>query len=753
MRTRRQRTVVLMRRCSSLVLVLAVAGCADGTSTPSRPRPAAIVALTSPPGSVIVGDVVGPITVRVDASDGSPVAGVPVTFAISRGGGSLSRSTDTTGAGGVASVTYTVGTLRATNEVDAIVGDLAPVRFVFVASEGPSATLVLNLHETRMPAGTDIVFASAVARDAYGNSTNGTITWKGRDTTLVSATMTPSNNVRIQALRRPGQTYLVGTSGAATDSILVTVQDPGSPCAMIAAPQALAVGQLIQMSGTSACVHADDPAPEFALIAHYNTTVTTTSAAFTALGTGVIMPDTAFKGSSVASSAVAPDVSFERALRTRESASITPWVAAARAWHRAQAPALRARLLEGQTVDVNINAFDFCAAPRLRSARVAAATNNTIILADEANPTGGFSDAEYAAFAAMMDTLVVPLDTTNFGSPGHAVGDGRTIILFTRAVNELTAGGSPNGIVLGFFYMRDLLPQQSAAGDCPGSNVAEMFYMLVPDPTGSINGNIRDKAFVQNVTPSTIAHEFQHLINASRRMYENDAPRVDEEPWLNEGLSHIAEELLFYRQSGLAPTANIDGSAMPAGSVVRAAIDADQINNFRRYREYLKNPEDFSPLSYNDDLETRGAAWSFLRYVADRTQPLQSGFWRRLVNSTATGTTNLDNVLAGSGYATLGLLRDWSVSVIGDDIIAGMDPAYRQQSWNIPSAMAAAGVAFPLVPRILVDTRTLTIGLTGGGTSYMRFAVAQGSDALVQVTGVNNRPLPVGLRLSIVRIK
>jgi hypothetical protein len=745
------------RSCSRALLLmplfLSAGGCADGTGARRRPEPSALVALTSLPGAVTVGDVVGPIVVRVDDSDGSPVAGVPVTFAISRGGGRLSRTTDTTASDGTASVTYTVGTLRATNEVEAIVPGVAPLRFVFVASEGPSATLVLNLHDVRMPAGTDVVFASAVPRDVYGNSTNAAITWTGRDSTLVEASMTPNNNVRIQALRRPGQTYLVGTSGAATDSILVTVQAPGSPCALVAAPQVLAIGQVTQLSAGAACIRADDPAAEFALIAHYNTIVTTTAAAFTALGTGVTQPDTAFKGTAVASSAVVENVAFERDLRARESASIGSWIEGARAWRTSQPQALRGAVLEGQTVDVNVNAFDFCASPRRRSARVVAVTNGTIVLADDSNPAGGFTDAEYRAFGEMMDTLVVPLDTTNFGSPGHAVGDGRTVILFTRAVNELTATGSPNGVVLGFFYMRDLLPQQSPAGECPGSNAAEMFYMLVPDPTGSINGNVRDKAFVQNVTPSTIAHEFQHLINASRRMYVNNAPHVDEEPWLNEGLSHIAEELLFYRQSGLAPRQNIDGSLMPAGSAVRVAIDADQINNFRRYREYLKNPEDFSPLSFNDRLETRGAAWSFLRYIADRTQATQTPFWRRLANATSTGTINLDEALAGSGFGTLGLLRDWSISIIGDDIIAGINPDYQQPSWNLPSAMAAAGVAFPLIPRILVDTRTLTIGLTGGGTSYMRFAVAQGAEALITVTGVNNRPLPIGLRLSVVRIK
>ncbi|HMC55760.1 MAG TPA: hypothetical protein VKH19_11340 [Gemmatimonadaceae bacterium] len=710
--------------------------------------------MTSPPSAAIVGDVVGPIVVRVNASDGSPVSGVPVTFAISRGGGSLSRTTDTTGSDGTADVKYTVGTLRATNEVEAVVQELTPLRFVITATEGPSAVIALGAREVRMPPGSDVASTSAVARDAFANPTNASITWTPRDSTLIVAALAPANNVRIQVLRRPGQTYLVGTAGAATDSILVIVQDPAAPCSMIDVPVVLAAGETKQLAGGTVCLHAADSS-QYVLVTHYNTTVTTTATTFTALGTGLIPPDTAFRGSAVATAAPTTNIAFEHDLRRREASQITPWVPGARAWYDTRPAALRASVRVGDAVSVNVNAFDFCAAPRVRAARVAAVTNTAVVLADLLNPAGGFSDDEYRAFGEMMDTLVMPVDTAAFGAPLDMDGNGRTVILFTRAVNELTESGSPNGIVLGFYYQRDLLPQHSIDGDCPGSNMAEMFYVLVPDPNGTINANVRDKSFVQNVTPSTIAHELQHLINASRRMYVNRAPNVDEEPWLNEGLSHIAEELLFYRQSGLTPKANLDGGALVAGSAALTALNADQLNNFRRYREYLKNPEDFGPVSFDDQLETRGAAWSFLRYVADRTQASQLAFWRTLVNSRTTGVTNLDAALTagGTGFGTLGLMRDWSVAVVADDIVPGIASAFQQPSWNFPSAMGAANIAFPLLPRILENVRPMTIAITGGGTSYMRFAVPPGADALLQVGGVNGRQLPVGLTVSVVRIK
>ena len=57
-------------------------------------------------------------------------------------------------------------------------------------------------------------------------------------------------------------------------------------------------------------------------------------------------------------------------------------------------------------------------------------------------------------------------------------------------MNELTPRNAAY-YVGGFFYERDLFPNDVAVeqGGCAASNDAEMFYMLVPDPNGTVNGN------------------------------------------------------------------------------------------------------------------------------------------------------------------------------------------------------------------------------------------------------------------------
>ena len=86
---------------------------------------------------------------------------------------------------------------------------------------------------------------------------------------------------------------------------------------------------------------------------------------------------------------------------------------------------------------------------------------------------------------------------------------------------------------------------------------------------------------------ATLGHEYQHLINASRRMYVNTAATDFEETWLDEGLSHVAEELLFYARTGLKPRANIDATLLRTSSAYVDAFNNEAISNFSRLGEYL----------------------------------------------------------------------------------------------------------------------------------------------------------------------
>jgi hypothetical protein len=275
-----------------------------------------------------------------------------------------------------------------------------------------------------------------------------------------------------------------------------------------------------------------------------------------------------------------------------------------------------------------------------------------------------------------------------------------------------------------------------------------MFYLLVPDPNGVVNGNTRTKSFVQHLTNSTTAHEFQHLINASRRLYVNTAATDFEVVWLNEGLSHVAEELLFYRQSaGLAPRMDIDSTSFKGNQTNVDSYNFNQQSNFGRYRSYLLKPSTNAPYAPNDSLETRGATWSFLRYAADHRGTNDGDTWKKLVNSTQTGLTNLQNVF-DTGLTAM--FRDWAVSNIADDVPGSSSVQWQQPSWNFRSVFTYIPSihGLPLTTVTVGDAAPLTVTLNGGGAAYVRFTVAAN-----QVGSVKWTTQQTSVAMSLVRLK
>ncbi|MDQ3996361.1 MAG: hypothetical protein M3303_05030, partial [Gemmatimonadota bacterium] len=285
---------------------------------------------------------------------------------------------------------------------------------------------------------------------------------------------------------------------------------------------------------------------------------------------------------------------------------------------------------------------------------------------------------------------------------------------------------------------------------CPTSNEREMFYMLVPDPSGVVNGNARTVGFVDTLTIGVLAHEHQHLVNFARRAYVNGA-FDDEDVWLNEGLSHIAEELVFYRATGTAPRQNLGGERFGT-QPYDGLFTRYMAPNFGRLRVFLEDPQSSSPYSSYDDLGTRGAVWAFLRYAADRRGSSDGDVWMRLVNSTTYGFSNLADVF-GPGVDQM--MHAWSLSMYTDDHVPGVDGSHADPSWNFRTvfpAMPTAARSYPLLDavRTLSNDVPQTVGLRGGSAAFLRFGVLAGREAAVRVT-YNGVVAPPIVRATIVR--
>jgi hypothetical protein len=756
------------RARSTFVLLLGVAACEAPTESASGP-PARIEVISSASFRGSVGtSVKPPLAVRVVDEQGRPVKGAVVRFSIVEGPGSLKPQSAVTGRVGIAQTRLTLGTTAGTYRVHATVSDVASLGvFIGEAIPGPLARVVVTPGQLRLPAVGDTMRLRARQYDAFGNRLPATtIAWRAADPDVFTIDQTGLVTRR----RALATGRAIASAGGRADTAFVVVANPdASPCLGYGAPITLAVGQAIEVRmSEGTCIASAASDDEYVLIPWNGSTVGSSAVPLQVTGTGLV-PVTApqslapiggelslsrSSGERVASD---PTRSFALELRIREIGrrEVMPLarrvrgVFGARAAAMSRAAAIPTGLAVGDFVDLNANANSSCDSPSLRTGRVAAVGAQAIVVHDTANPAGGFTDEDYQRFAITFDTLVAPVDEAAFGAPTDIDRNAKIVVFFTRAVNELTPSGA-SYYYGGFFHPRDLLPKrQDGVTFCAGSNEGEMFYMFVPDPNGTVNGNVRRVGFVDSVTIGTLAHEYQHLINAGRRAYVNNA-FTDEEVWLNEGLSHIAEELVFYRATGTAPRQNIGGSSF--GTQPYDGLFIQYIGpNFGRLRTFLLAPQAASPYS-GQDLAARGAAWAFLRYAADRRGGSDGDVWMRLVNSTTAGFENLQAVF---GPDVLSIVRDWAVSVYADDYIPDVAARLTQPSWNFRTAYPSAPISprsYPLVDAVrrMTDGVSHAVTLRGGSSAFFRFAVAPGREAAIRVTSGGFLP-PATVRATIVR--
>jgi len=612
-------------------------------------------------------------------------------------------------------------------------------------------------------------FTASIVTDAGTSGSAIPITWVVRDPSLLSVTATGV----VTSLKKGASSYVVATAGGKSDSALVEV--PTNPCGALA-PTSMSLGQVVTGIGVSGFCAADTPGAEYTLVVFNSSLTSGVSASIEVVGQGLGSPPTSPQSALPSRPAFVRstdlrltgtwrrDVRAEAAFRDAETSGLAPRVAAAQEWYRNRSrEALRAAAVPavGDLVPMNVSMSTSSTCPSLiRNARVAAVSTSAIVLEDVANPAGGLTNSQYASIAATFDTLINPLDVQTFGAPTDLDNNVRVLILFTREINALTPLNSPT-FVGGRTMQRDLFPKVATGdkGGCPGSNVAEVFYLPVPDLTGAINGN-RDftTEFVLAQTPVAIAHEYQHLINFSRRMYllGLTSDKWADETWLHEGLSHSAEELLFNRVSGLATRSNISIAAILTTPRSIEAFNDDMIGNFFLYDAYVGATATSSPYRQDGDPTTRGATWAFLRYAMDQRGATDGDLLYRLVNSGLIGLTNLQTQLSLTSAGLQNLFRDFTISVYADDYVNGIATTYSQPSWDMRSIYPGFNDAtffFPLVTKGLSDNITSTATLVAGGFSVYRFQAAVGTSAFVRATGTAGGLMPSSITLSAIRTK
>lgn len=411
----------------------------------------------------------------------------------------------------------------------------------------------------------------------------------------------------------------------------------------------------------------------------------------------------------------------------------------------------------GETVTLRVinrssDNVDLCENPHLRTGRVTALTEHAILVEDTLNPVE-LSPADVQRIAQEYEELVYPVAVENFGAPTDVDGNGRVYIFMTSALNEAAARAG-GGITVGFTFALDLLPRVSEGGGpgCSASNEGEIFYLIAPDPQAELGVQVPED-LVRRLSTAIIVHELQHMINSGRRLYEVPDAREFEALWLNEGLSHIAEELVFYAATGLRPRTEIGWERVTTSEATFSAYSRFIRDNMSIYSNYLDSPDSESLMGKSpndDDFTTRGATWAFLRYLADQTPSPDAELFHSLVNSPVGGLANLRRALETE---PLTWMQRWTVSNFADNLPTeeGIDERFTQPSWDFRSIYEGEMGVVPLSPRLLQPGQALTLSLRGGGSSYIVLQAAGGGQARLNTIPTSS-PVFGEFRASVVRL-
>ena len=129
------------------------------------------------------------------------------------------------------------------------------------------------------------------------------------------------------------------------------------------------------------------------------------------------------------------------------------------------------------------------------------------------------------------------------GYTGFITANNEITILLT----DIDEDNSPTGGVIGFFWSKDNFEQSAVSG----SNERIMFYA---DAVMFANGEGLDGWDIDDFWPkemvSTLAHEFQHMINFYQKRILLD---TDTDTWINEMLSESTEDLVATKIRHIGP--------------------------------------------------------------------------------------------------------------------------------------------------------------------------------------------------------
>ncbi len=371
----------------------------------------------------------------------------------------------------------------------------------------------------------------------------------------------------------------------------------------------------------------------------------------------------------------------------------------------------------GDARQFHVCATTTCSRFQTVTATVQAVRNKVAIFVDDAAPAGGLDSLALDALSRTFDDTLYPTDTAAFGRESDIDANSVVLVLMTPVVNKLVtkADCQTNGYVAGFFYGADLEPSLA------NSNVGEVFYSIVADPTGTVSC-AHTTTEVERLVPVTFIHEFQHMISYNQHaLVRNGDPEV---LWLNEGFSHYAEEL--------------GGRMYGQGSPQFTRFTIGDLYNAYQYLDST-DKHFLLPTVGIGSLAERGAAWLFVRYLVDRYSGGTSiAQWNTFTHGmVSTGASGAGNVAAATGQSFQTVVARWALANWVSDLPGfSPPPELKYDSWAFRTTYASLNAQdprnfpkpFPLTPTQSEGRAVLLSGTLRAGSGMYHRALQAAND-------------------------
>lgn len=394
--------------------------------------------------------------------------------------------------------------------------------------------------------------------------------------------------------------------------------------------------------------------------------------------------------------------------------------------------------------DLNCSTF-----PKVTATAVSV-SGHLAIYVDNAAPATGLTQTDLDSLASLFNARLYAIDTTAFGRESDIDGNSAVIVLMTNVVNKLVTKTQchQGGFVAGFFFGADIDPLFS--GDSR-VNHGEVFYSMVADPDSTLSC-AHSVSQLRSVVPVTFIHEFQHMISYNQHVLVKASSQQD--TWLDEGMSHFAEEL---GGRSFLPSDQASFSNFVIGDLFDAYTFLDSSS--------------FHFLAFSSgigSLAERGAAWMFVRYFADQfaadTSFASVAALTRGLNQSGLHGAAAISAAAGTPFTTI--VGRWILAnYISDYPGITPPPELRYTSWQFRTTYADLNSQrpgffpkpFPLTPPVVAGKSITVTGTLHAGSGNYTVAAQPPSGAgfALLFSGPAGAALPAVLnpRLNVIRLR